>query len=248
MFSKVFIAWKRDYGEKIVLKICSILREVGVEYAFHEPEDCDFAITVGGDGTVMMFQSALECPLIGINPGKSVGFYTTASVKDFEMKLKKIMEGREGKDYFVRDFTRIEASLNRKPLPFYALNEVLVSPIFVRRIFDAELEVKGKKTKERNSGILVYTPSGSNAYAKSAGVKPLKINGKFGVAAIAPYAGRLTRGEMVLESGHVVIKCLNDEGEVCFDGQEDQVCKIKQDDVVVVKKSAKPAKIVCFSK
>jgi len=247
MFSKVFIAWKRDYGEQIVLRVCSMLREAGVPYAFHEPEDCDLAITVGGDGTVLMFQSSLECPILGINPGKSVGYYTTANAKDFEAKLGRLLNGKEGRDYFIREYVRIEAMLNRKLLPFKALNEVLVSPVFVRRMLNAGLETGGRKSFERNTGILVYTPSGSNAYAKSAGAKPLGMNGHFGVAAIAPYSGRLKKN-IVLDKGHVMITCLNDECEVCFDGHEDQVTRIKDNDVVFARKSDRPARIVCFSK
>ena len=246
MFSKVFIAWKKNYGEQIVLRVCSMLREAGVPYVFHEPQDCDLAITVGGDGTVLMHQSSLECPILGINPGKSVGYYTTAHAKDFESKLKRLLDGKAGKDYFIREFTRIEAMLNRKLLPFKALNEILVSPIFVRRMLNSSLEISGKKSLERNTGILFYTPSGSNAYAKSSGAKPLKNDG-FGVAAIAPYAGRLKKN-VVLDKGHVMITCLNDEGDVCFDGQEDQVCRIKENDVVFARKSDKPAKIIFFSK
>jgi len=248
MFSKIFISWKRVYGEKLALRVCAVLREYGIPYAFDEPKDCDLAIMVGGDGTLLKHQASLECPLFGINPGKSVGYYLVMGNGNFERRLRKVVDGEEGKDFFVREYPRLEVSINRTQIPFLALNEVLISPIYVRRTLDSELSVKGKKTKERNSGILVYTPSGSHAYAGSAGAKPLKENGKFGVIAIAPYAGRLKRGGITLEKGQVAVKCLNDEGEICVDGQEDQVCRLKENDVVTMRKSGKPAKIINFVK
>jgi NAD kinase len=247
MFSKAFIAWKKDYGEKIALAVCEILRQHGVEYAFDEPKDCDLAITIGGDGTLLRYQSSLECPILGINPGKSVGFYLSANSKDFRKKLEKLLEGVEGKDYFIREYLRLETDINKVPTPFYALNEVLVSPIFVRRSFDSSLSAKGKTTVEKNSGILIFTSSGSNAYAKSVGATPLRDPKKFGIAAIAPYSGRLKRA-LVLEKGQVSIKCMNAEGEVCIDGREEQVCRLKLNDVVLVKKSARPVRIVLFRK
>ena len=246
MFTRVFLAWKKDYGEKIALSVCAILREHGVEYVFDEPNDCDLAIMAGGDGTLLKYQSALECPMFGINPGKSVGHYTTTGAKDFEGRLRKVLAGEEGRDYLLKKYDRLETAINKVPLPFMALNEVLVSPIYVRRILDSMLKVKAKETRERNSGILIYTPSGSNAYAKSAGAKPIKGEKRYGVAAIAPYAGRLKRGEIILSKGFVSVKCLNDEGDVCVDGQEDQVCKIKANDVVSVTLSKRPARIVRF--
>ncbi len=247
MFSKVFVAWKKDYGEKVALRVCSILRDIGVEYVFDEPKGCDLAIMIGGDGTLFKWQSSLECPVLGINPGRSVGYYMSMDNKDFENKLRKLMEGEEGKDYFFREYLRLETMINKTRIPFLALNDVLVSPIYVRRILYSELRVKGKRTKEANTGILVYTPSGSHAYAKSVGAKPLKDPNKVGVAAIAPYTGRLTRGE-ILSKGAVVVKCLSWEGEVCVDGQEDNVCRLKENDTVTVRKSEKPARIVWFKR
>lgn len=247
MFSKVFVGWKKDYGENIVLKLCSVFREAGIEYVFDEPKDCDLAVIAGGDGTLLKFQSALECPVLGINPGKSVGYYMPANNIDFQKKIRKIMEGEEGKDFFIREYPRLETKVNKTKIPFLALNEVLVSPVYVRRILYSQLLAKGKRTREVNSGILVYTPSGSHAYAKSAGAKPLTDPKKIGVAAIAPYSGRLRRGGM-LSKGNVLVKCLNWEGELCVDGQEDQVLRLKENDTVTVKISGRPARIVWFGK
>jgi NAD kinase len=246
MFSKVFVAWRKDYGEKIVLRVCGMLREAGIAYVFDEPGDCDLAIMVGGDGTLLKYQSPLGCPMLGINPGESVGYYMSANGRDFEKKLRRLLEGEDGKDYFIKEFTRLETTINKIPLPFLALNEVLISPIYVRRAFKSELNVKGRTTKEKNSGILVYTPSGSNAYAKSAGARPMKDTSRFGVTAIAPYSGMLKRGEITLDKGGVSVKCLSDEGETCIDGREEQVCRLKANDVVAVKKSGRHARIVCF--
>ncbi len=248
MFTKVFIAWKKDYGKAIALKACSILRNLGVDYVFDEPKNCDLAIVVGGDGSLLKFQSFLQCPILGINPGGSVGFYMSANKEDFENKVKRVLLGREGKDFFIVKFMRLETKVNGVKIPYLGMNDVLISPIYVRRILDSELRVKGRKSLERNSGILVYTPGGSHAYAHSAGARILRDRDKFGVVAIAPYQGSLKRGEIILSKGNVIVKCLNEEGEVCVDGQESQVVKLGRGDIVSVKKSNSPVRIIAFEK
>ncbi|MCK5023069.1 MAG: NAD(+)/NADH kinase [Candidatus Aenigmarchaeota archaeon] len=246
MFSKVFVAWKKNYGEKIALKVCSILREYDVEYTFRELKGCDLAIVVGGDGTLLKFQSSLECPMLGINPGRSVGHYMSATNKDFETKLRKLLTGKEGKDYFLRIYPRLETAINGTDVPFFALNEVLVSPIYVRRIMDSELTANGKKSKERNTGIIFYTPSGSYAYAKSAGAEIIKDDTKFGAVAIAPYAGKLKKGEILSEK-EMRLTHLRKRGELCVDGQPDQTITLNRGDTILVKKNGHPVTIVWFS-
>lgn len=247
MFRKVFVAWKKGYGEKIALKAFSILRDLGIEYVFDEPRDCDLAIMAGGDGTLLGHQASLECPILGINPGKSVGYYMAADNRNFEKMLRRLLTGKEGKDYFFREYPRLETSINKIRLPFPVLNEVLVSPIYVRRTMYSKLILKRKKTLECNSGIIIYTPSGSHGYAKSAGAKVMGDGKKFGVAALAPCDGRLKKGE-ITEGKRVSVKYLGEEGEICVDGQEHQICRIRKDDMVTVRKSKKPAKIVHFRK
>jgi len=247
MFSKVFINSKNSYGRDIKRKVESILNGLGVDYVYENLHGLDLAILIGGDGTLFGNQSFLECPILGINPGHSVGFFMAAGNRDFEKKVRRVLLGKEGKDFFIQNFMRLETKINRVKIPYVGMNDVLVSPIYVRRILDSELTVKGKKTIESNSGILVYTPGGSHAYAKSAGAKVMK-GPKFGVVGIAPYSGRLKRGEVTLSEGSVAVKCLNREGEVCVDGQECQVTKIKEGDLVTVTKSRSPVRIIAFEK
>jgi NAD kinase len=248
MFSKVFINSKNAYGGGIKRRVEKILDKLGIDYVYENLHDIDLAILIGGDGTLFGNQSFLSCPILGINPGKSVGFFMSASNRDFEEKVRRVLLGKEGKDFFIHNFMRLETKINGVKIPYIGMNDVLVSPIYVRRILDSELGVKGKKTVERNSGILVYTPGGSHAYASSAGAKPVKDGKRFGVVGVAPYSGRLKRSEITLREGGVSVRCLNPEGEVCVDGQECQVTKINEGDMVSVKKSSIPVRIIAFEK
>jgi NAD kinase len=249
MFSKVFINCKKDYGENIKNAVCNILDELGIKHTGKIEKGIDLAVLIGGDGTLLKYQSKLNCPVLGINPGRSVGYYMSAGPNDFLNKLLRVLNGKEGKEYFVHKLMRLETRINGNPLKELALNDVLVSPIYARRILDAEVRIGKEKSLERSSGILVYTPTGSYAFAQSAGAKTLPYDSKkFGVVSIAPYFGRLRKGEILLDKGEVWIRCMNREGEVCIDGQETQIYRISQGDVITVRKSKYPSKVIGFGK
>ena len=244
---KFVIRTKNGYGEDIKKDVIDILDRNGAEWTDELGEDCDFAIIIGGDGTLLRDHWELQCPVLGINPGSSIGFYMLACMPDFEKRLMALISGKEGKDYFIYNLSMLEASVNGEKMDATALNEVLVSPVYVRRILESVLEVEGKKSAERNSGIIVYTPTGSNAFAHSAGAKPLRYDSdNYGVAAVAPYSGLLKKGEIVISGGEVRIECGREEGEVALDGSELHVEPLRKGDVVTVEKSRKTFKLVGF--
>ena len=142
----------------------------------------------------------------------------------------------------------MEATLNGKILP-PALNEYLISSGYVKKMFNSKLKVRGKESLERNSGIIIYTPTGSNAFASSAGAKKLPWNkGKIGIVALAPYSGRLKNGEILLDKGDITLKCLNKIGEICIDGQDKYTYKIRRGDKIRVRKSSDYALVLDFNK
>jgi NAD+ kinase len=249
MITKVFVSCKMEYGRIIKEEVKNMLRQAEVSWTETPEDDVDLAILIGGDGTFLKSQWRLKCPIMGINAGKSVGFYMTSCPEDFRENLFKVLKGVESKDYFVHRLPRLRAELNGESLPQLALNEVLVSPIYSRRIFDSEITVKGEATLERGSGILVYTPTGSNAFAHSAGARPFKYSSKkFGIMEIAPYTGRLKRGRILFGAkGSVSVKCLNNEGEVCIDGQDDETVRIKEGDMVRIRSAGSPARVIGFT-
>ncbi len=248
MIKKIFVNCKEPYGHELKNQVKNIIKDIGIKYSERNTKDVGLAVLIGGDGTFFKYQWKFKCPIMGVNPGSSVGFYMTSGPKDFRKNLILLINGKEGKDYFIHGMTRLEAKVNGKPMKHLAINDVLVSAIYTRRILDSEIRVNGEKSRERGSGILVYTPTGSNAFAHSAGAKRMGWNSPgFGVMETAPFIGRLKEGEIITEK-EVTIKCLNTEGEICIDGQEDQVKKLRNGDIVTVRNGDNPARIVGFSR
>jgi NAD kinase len=243
---KVVVRSKDSYGEDIKKKVIRMLKKLKIEYT-ENLEPSNLAIVIGGDGTLFRNHWGLTCPIFGINPGNSVGYFMAADNKDYEKKLLSVLQGTQGKDYFVHKLMRLEAYVNDDKLDFLAMNDVLVSAAYTRTILDCELQIGDKISIERATGILIYTPAGSNAYAGSAGAKKLLYDDpRFGVAAVAPYMGQLKRGEILLEKGDVNIISMNQKAEVCIDGQDTQTFKLKNGDKATIKKSDSPVKIIGF--
>ncbi|MBN2331296.1 MAG: NAD(+)/NADH kinase [Candidatus Aenigmarchaeota archaeon] len=244
---RFIVRTKNGYGGSIRDEVVRMLEANGEEHTDRIEPGCDFAVIIGGDGTLLRDHSWIDCPVLGINPGRSVGFYMRACNLDFRRRLMSLLHGRPRKDYYIYDLMRLQASVNGHGMDALALNEVLVSPVFVRRIMEAELEVGGRKSLERNSAIIAYTPTGSNAFARSAGAKPLSHGSKsFGVVALAPYSGSLKRGEKKMRDGYVRIRYSSDKGEVCIDGSELHLMELRHGDVVEIGKHPKPLRLVGF--
>lgn len=242
---KTFIGSKDTPEDReIKEKICVFLKSLG-ERIIKEPTQSDLAIVIGGDGTFLFYQGKFTCPILGIKT-RGIGYYMSTSKKDYLEKIGKVCQGTENKDYFVRKFLRLKAHLNKKPLPL-ALNEYLISAGLTRKMFNAKLKAKARESFERNSGIIIYTPTGSSGFASSCGAKKMKeIEDKFGVIALAPYSGRLKEGEIILNKGKVIIECLDEEGEVCVDGKEKYTYKIKYGDKITIEKSDNYIRVIRF--
>jgi NAD kinase len=229
--------------------VVKMLEKNGAKWTDKITPGCDFALIIGGDGTLLRDHWELDCPALGINPGSSIGFYMLACKNDFGKRILSLINGRLGKDYFIHNLTMLEASVNGKRMDATALNEVLVNPVYMRRIMESTLEVNGRKSAERNSAIIVYTPTGSNAFAHSAGAKALRHDsGRFGVIAVAPYSGQLKKKDLVLNGGEVRIECGREEGEVALDGSELHVMPLRKGDIVTVRKSPETFRLIGFKK
>jgi len=128
--------------------------------------DVDIVITIGGDGTILRTQSLIgnkKIPIFGINMG-TVGFLTEISPEETFHALKEVLEG----NYFIEERARLEVWHNRKLAP--ALNEVVLMTRKPAKMLHLEIKVDEEHVEElRADGLIIATPSGSTAYAMSAG-------------------------------------------------------------------------------
>lgn len=126
----------------------------------------DLIIAVGGDGTFLRAaQFANKQLLFGVNAEvkDKEGFFMKSDKASFEAKLRNILNN----DFQIRKLPRLEAYINNKKIDALALNEFFIGP---RKSYHAAkyvIETGGKQERQKSSGVLVTTPVGSYAWAKS---------------------------------------------------------------------------------
>lgn len=134
-------------------------------------EQCDAALVVGGDGTMLSIGRRLArhgTPLIGINQGR-LGFITDIPLDNYEHTLGPMLRGAYEEDHR----PLMHARVVREGVCVFdtlALNDVVVNRGATSGMVELRVEVDGKfVSNQRADGLIIASPTGSTAYALSAG-------------------------------------------------------------------------------
>ncbi|HQS32760.1 MAG: NAD kinase [Polaromonas sp. 39-63-203] len=132
---------------------------------------CDLALVVGGDGTMLGIGRRLAkfgIPLVGINQGR-LGFMTDIAFDDYQSALGPMLRGEFEEErrwmmqaQVVRD--------GRCVFSATAMNDVVVNRGATAGMVELRVEVDGRfVANQRADGLIIASPTGSTAYALSAG-------------------------------------------------------------------------------
>ena len=202
----------------------------------------DIVIVFGGDGTLLNAARKYlnyEIPILGINMG-NVGFLTDISTENFEKTIKEVLEG----SYKIEERNLVSAKFGNNHL--YGLNEVVIHSGAYAQLMRYRLNVNDKVVYEqRSDGLIIATPTGSTAYALSAG-GPI-IHPSLDVWTILPMLPQsLSSRPFVISSNEKVELDLfdgpNDNAKICVDGQDD--IDIPYGEKILISKMEKTLKLV----
>lgn len=131
----------------------------------------NLAIVVGGDGTILNAVRSLvhaDVPLLGINVGR-LGFLADISPDQLEQSLDEILAG----EYHEEQRILLEMKVFRDDNIIFegdAFNDVVVHIRDIARMIEFETHINNEFVNhQRADGMVVSTPTGSTAYALSAG-------------------------------------------------------------------------------
>lgn len=131
----------------------------------------ELVLVLGGDGTLLRASDLAYgsgVPVFGVNLGR-VGFLAGADSDALDEAVRAVVEGR----YIVEERMTVDvtASLDSHVLRrTWALNEASVEKSSRERVLDVVVEVDGHPVSAFGcDGVLCSTPTGSTAYAFSAG-------------------------------------------------------------------------------
>ena len=201
--------------------------------------ECDLAVVVGGDGTMLGIARQLakfDTPLVGINQGR-LGFITDIHIGHFAEALAPIIAG----DYEEERRTMLSGGVWRDGTSIFegfAMNDVVVSRGAAASMVELRVDIGDEFVANfRSDGLIIGSPTGSTAYALSAG-GPILHPGISGwvLVPIAPHD--LSNRPIVLpDTGEITIEIVAArDASVSFDMQS--LASLLHGDRIQVRRSA----------
>ncbi len=200
----------------------------------------EFVISIGGDGTVLRGIQKMKDPLpiLGINMG-TIGFLVDVNPDDSLEIIDKALAGFE-----VEERSRLSIKINNEALP-PATNEAVILTASPAKMLSYTIYVDKSRLEDlRADGAVFATPTGSTAYAMSAG-GPI-VDPRVDATVIVPLAPfKLSSRPWVVPATSeikVELTLPKKEAVIVIDGQYTR--KIKEDDTILITKEKTPARFV----
>lgn len=212
----------------------------------------DLIVVLGGDGTLLSIARLVgerETPILGINLG-GLGFLTEITTEEAQATLARVLAG----DYEVDRRITLEAAVEAhaegarmaRRESFRALNDVVINKRAIGRMLELNVLADGQRfCTYRADGLIIATPTGSTAYALSAG-GPI-VFPSLDVVVLAPICPHtLSNRPVVLPDSfdiEVRVKTVEDDGAMLtVDGQ--QTARIGSNDTLSVRRGKHPVVLV----
>ncbi|TVR63440.1 MAG: NAD(+) kinase [Candidatus Competibacteraceae bacterium] len=226
-----------------------LMPDSGLEIAGRDRigEQCDLAIVMGGDGTMLNAARSLvdyEVPILGVNLGR-LGFLADVSPSELPQSLDAVLDGqfREARRSLlhaqVMHGDRITGEAD-------ALNDVVVHKCEVARMIEVDTFLDGRFLNTyRADGLIISTPTGSTAYALAGG-GPIIHPGLEAVVLVPICPHTLTHRPIVVKADSVIEVVLNvanlTQTQVTCDGQISLA--LEPGDHVVIRKKDRKARLL----
>ena len=203
----------------------------------------DFAISVGGDGTILNSVEKigeLSIPIIGLNTGR-LGFLANSSLKNIEMVINKL----KNNDFNISKRSIIEVLFNGEKK--YALNEITVSRKNTTSLITIEAKLNNQYLNTYwADGLIVSTPTGSTGYSLSCGGPILIPESKnFVLTPIAPH--NLNARPLVISDDKKVEISVNGRENEYLISVDSNIYSVPIDLTIIVQKASRFLKMVEFN-
>ena len=207
-------------------------------------QSCDLVIAVGGDGNILGAARALApagVPILGVNRGR-VGFLADISPNDIELSIGDVLAG----DFVIEEHFLLEGEVSGLDAEPCALNEVLIHTANLPKMIEFDLFINDEFVYNQHSdGLIISTPTGSTAYALSAG-GPIMHPSLDAVVLVPMFPHTLTSRPLVIPGSFtmkvVIGPHIDVKARVSFDSQIE--FEIEPGDELVVRKRQDRLKLI----
>jgi len=202
----------------------------------------DLAIVIGGDGTMLNIARTLAphgVPLVGVNQGR-LGFLTDLTVENMTAEIGAMLEGK----FITEERLLLSARVLRDGQEIYnglAFNEVVVHRSNISSMVEFEVRIDGEYLyNQRADGLIISTPTGSTAYAMSAG--GAIIHPGLDVLQLVPVCPHSLSNRPIVVRGSSEIELLmHRTGDICVRYDSHTNVDLQLHDKIIVSRYAKPA-------
>ena len=197
----------------------------------------DLAIVIGGDGTMLNIARTLapfDVPLVGVNVGR-LGFLTDVAMDTMFETIEAVLAGR----HVVEPRLLLSSEVWREGvrlMEVVAFNDVSVNKGSEGSLIELEVQVDGRYVHDlRADGLIVASPTGSTAYALSAG-GPI-VHPGLAVLSLVPVCPHTLSNRPLIVPGDAVIEVLvrsAADAQAHFDSHSH--CELREGDRLVVRR------------
>jgi len=206
----------------------------------------DFALVLGGDGTLLSAARAVAhegVPILAVNLG-SLGFLTEVPLGEMYSTLEMVDGGRcPVEERAVLDCTVFRGSTC--VAHHFALNDAVVNKSAISRLVDFDLLINGAFVfSYKADGVIIATPTGSTAYSLAAGGPVMMPSVQsFVVTPVCPHS--LTHRPLVVTDTAEIELRVETGGEEAFLSIDGQVgMPVKQGDRLICHRAGHTVKLL----
>lgn len=207
----------------------------------------DLIIVVGGDGSLLSaarMAIGANAAVIGINRGR-LGFLTDISPQDMETALLRVLAG----EYTEEKRFLLQTRIHDNGTTHYqgdALNDVVLSGGSETHLIEFDVYINQQFVSHyRADGLIVSTPTGSTAYALSAG-GPIMHPELDAIVIVPMFSHSLSSRPLVIDGEADIDLRISNHNEndlqISCDGHESHIVKPSQQ--VAIKKNAQQLRLL----
>ncbi len=202
----------------------------------------DLAVVIGGDGTMLNIARTLaphSVPIVGVNQGR-LGFLTDLSMGTMLDGIGAMLDGM----FVTEQRLLLSARVLRDNVEIFsglAFNEVVVHRSNISSMVEFEVRIDGEYLyNQRADGLIISTPTGSTAYALSAG-GPI-LHPSLDVLQLVPVCPHSLSNRPIVVKGTSELELLmHRTGDICVRYDSHTNYDLQLHDKLVVTRFAQPA-------
>ena len=239
------IVMDQDRRETTVQRVESI-EDVSFEDLHIASHSCDVIVAIGGDGTILhsaKYAVEGDKPLIGVNVGR-LGFLATVEMGELDL-FDRIVAG----DYRIEQRMMLEVKKygpGSQTHRFLALNDAVIARANSSTVAELILCCNEKEiSRYRADGLIVATPTGSTAYAFSAGGPTIDpAISSIAVTPVCPHS--LFARTMVFPDDRSLRVLRGSTGDICLTVDGESTVMVESHEIVEITRAPVTLKLIAF--